>query len=130
MTQVLSASCQELAGSSLPVTQLGLQYGSYKVVRVTLPSHCSLYFSSMPFLDPQFPSPAPPLFPYPPFSSPHLLFPAPSAPSPPLPQVTHFVRVYNQAHTGAAAGTSGAEAAEDKQVGAGGRGGCERAALI
>lgn len=83
MTQVLSASCQELAGSSLPVTQLGLQYGSYKVVWVTLPSHCSLYFSSMPFLDPQFPSPAPPLFPYPPFSSPYLLFPAPSAPSPP-----------------------------------------------
>lgn len=30
-------------------------------------------------------------------------------------QVTHFVRVYNQAHTGAAAGSSGAEAAEDKQ---------------
>jgi hypothetical protein len=31
------------------------------------------------------------------------------------PQVTHFVRVYNQAHASAAAGSSGAEAAEDKQ---------------
>ena len=47
---------------------------------------------------------------------PSALPPAPPPLAPPSPQVAHFVRVYNQAHVGAAAGTSGGESAEDQQV--------------